>query len=459
MGLLRDAFTGVFARSSLPLSWSQYQGYFGYGGLTYPLVQAPNTSINSKQEPPSATFNGYASTLYKLNPVLFACAMVRLNLFSEARFQFRRFESGRPGELFGSEALRILEKPWPNGTTGDLLARAIQDADIAGNAYFARRGMSLRRMRPDWVTIVLGSDVATTESFEDLDMEILGYLYQPGGAGSGLEPITLLPDEVCHFAPIPDPVARFRGMSWLEAVIRELMADNAATEHKLKFFEQGATVNLVVNVSDPNIRTQEQFETWVDTFRRAHEGVSNAFKNMYLSAGTTVTPVGANLEQAAFKAVQGAGETRIAAAAGVPATIVGISEGLQGSALNAGNYQQAFRRFGDLTMRPLWRNFCGSMGTLVDVPPAAELWYDDRDIPALQEDLKDAAEIQQMQSATIRQLVDAGFKPETVVEAVISGDFKRLSHSKLFSVQLQPPGTEAPSTNGAGALPIGAPDG
>ena len=457
MGFLRDAFTGVFSRSSLPLSWNDYQSWFGYGGLSYPVL-APPTTLSSKQEPPTASFAGYANALYKLNPVLFACAMVRLNLFAEARFQFRRFESGRPGELFGSRELGILERPWPNGTTGDLLSRAIQDADIAGNAYFARRGSALRRMRPDWVTIVLGSEFSQSESYEDLDLQVLGYLYQPGGTGSGLEQIALLPEEVCHFAPIPDPLARFRGMSWIESIIRELMADNAATEHKLKFFEQGATVNLVVNVQDPNVRTQEQFENWVDTFRRAHEGVSNSFKNMYLSAGTTVTPVGANLEQAAFKVVQGAGETRIAAAAGTPPTIVGLSEGLQGSALNAGNYAQAFRRFGDLTMRPLWRNFCGSMATLVDVPVGAELWYDDRDIPALQEDVKDAAEIQQMQSATIRQLVDAGFKPETVVEAVISGDFKRLSHSKLFSVQLQPPGTEDPSTNGAGALPIGAAD-
>jgi hypothetical protein len=42
------------------------------------------------------------------------------------------------------------------------------------------------------------------------------------------------------------------------------------------------------------------------------------------------------------------------------------------------------------------------------VPPGAELWYDDRDIPALQEDLKDEAEIQQTQANAIRTLTMLG---------------------------------------------------
>jgi hypothetical protein len=35
-----------------------------------------------------------------------------------------------------------------------------------------------------------------------------------------------------------------------------------------------------------------------------------------------------------------------------------------------------------------------------------------------------------------------------VVAAVIAGDFSRLQHSQLFSVQLQPPGTGEPTSNG-----------
>ena len=447
---LRDSFLPERGVTYSPLSWDAYQNLFKFGSNWYPYG-LQTTYPDARQEPPDPSFTSYAHTLYKLNPVLFACAMVRLSLFCEARFQFRRLRSGRPGELFGSEALSLLEQPWPNATTGDLLARAIQDSDVAGNAYFTRRGRYLRRMRPDWVAIVLGS--TSPEPYDDLDLEVAGYLYYPGGY-SERDPIALLPEQVCHFAPIPDPVSRFRGMSWMESIVRELMADNAMTEHKLKFFEQGATVNLHVNFDSPLIKTQEQFDAHVASFRRGHEGSSNAFKSIFTAHGTTLNPIGANLEQADFKQIQGASETRIAAAARTPAVLVGISEGLQGSSLNTGNYNEARRQFADFVMRPLWRNFAGSMQQLVATPRDAELWYDDRDIPALQADVKDAAEIQGIQAQTIRTLVDGGFDTNSVIDAVTSGDLARLKHTGALSVQLQEPGQPVP-TNGKPALPVG----
>jgi hypothetical protein len=81
---------------------------------------------------------------------------VRARLFSEARFQFQRMRAGRPGDLYGTEALKPLESPWTNGTTSQLLKRALLDVDLAGNFYAVRRG-KIRRLRPDWVTIIAGS--------------------------------------------------------------------------------------------------------------------------------------------------------------------------------------------------------------------------------------------------------------------------------------------------------------
>jgi hypothetical protein len=132
--------------------------------------------------------------------------------------------------------------------------------------------------------------------------------------------------------------------------------------------------------------------------------------------------------------------------------VVGISEGLQGSSLNAGNFAASMRRFADLTMRPLWRNIAGSLAQIVPVPGDAELWYDDRDIPALKDDIKSAAEVQQLQAQAIRQYVDAGFEPDSVVDAISAGDIKRLKHSGLYSVQLQLPVPDQPKPEPA-AIP------
>ncbi len=446
-------FQALSARSADPLSFQDWIEYFNFGGIGHPILGSSRTTLGEKQEEPESSFEGYVQGVYKSNGIVFSVELARLMLFSEARFQFRRRVLGRPGELFGTEALEPLEKPWPNGTTGDLLTRMIQDADLGGNFYGAarkKRGKPTRvaRLRPDWVTIVLGS---TTEpdadiGFGDVDAEVLGYIYKPGGPGSGKEAQSFLSHEVAHFAPIPDPLAAFRGMSWLTPVIREVMGDQAATTHKLKFFEQGATPNLVVSF-DASVQ-REDFEKWMALYEKTYGGAANAYKTMYLGAGAKAESVGTDLRNVDFKKVQGAGETRIAAAGGVPPIIAGFSEGLESATYS--NYGQARRRFADGTMRPLWRQAAGALATIVDVPRGAELWYDDRDIPFLQEDRKDEAEIRQADSATVKTLVEAGYDPKSVIEAVNANDFTRLKHTGLVSIQLQPPGAGKPSAAPSG---------
>lgn len=429
----------VAERADPIIGLNEWAQWFTFQGMQYPMM--PTTTLGTQSEDIQTSFQGYAEQAYKSNGVVFACMLVRQLLFSEARFQFRQIRRGRPGDMFGTKALEILENPWTNATTGDLLSHAIQDADLAGNFYCAREGKQLRRLRPDWVTIVMASETDQDNANWQIDAEVIGYVYHPGGRGSGAKPVVLLADQVAHFAPIPDPMARFRGMSWLTPVLNEIMADGAATTHKLKFFEQGATPNMVVSLA-PEI-TPQMFKEFVEIFEESHEGVLNAYKTMYLGGGADVKVVGSDLRQLDFKTTQGAGETRIAAAAGVPPVIAGFSEGLASATYS--NYQQARRRFADATMRPLWRNIAGSLASIVDVPEDSELWFDDRDIPFLQEDVKDAAEVQQVEASTIASLIKEGYEPDSVVDAVTSKDWSRLKHTGLVSVQLQPPGAENPA--------------
>ena len=434
-------------RSNPSITLSDLLAQMSYGGHQYQLM--PSQTLGGKMEEIDESWVGYVQGAYKANGVVFACVLARMALFSEARFQFRRIVNGRPGELFGTTALDVVDKPWPGGTTGDMLARALQDADLAGNWFGVRRRGGIRRLRPDWMTIVAGSPSQEAGGEWAIDAELVGYLYHPGGHQSKFDPIPLLPMEVAHFAPIPDPQFRFRGMSWVTPVIREVMADGAATEHKLRFFENGATPNMVVTL-DAAI-TPDNFQKWVDIFAAKHDGLENAYRTMYLGGGADVKVVGADLKQLDFKITQGGGETRVAAAAGVPPVIVGLSEGLQAATYS--NYAQARRRFADGTMRPLWRNFAGSLQQIIETPVGAQLWYDDRDIPALQEDQKDAAEIQSIEATTMEALIRAGFKPEDVVKAVTSGDLSTLQHTGLVSVQLMTPGESALSNGASNGVP------
>jgi muconolactone delta-isomerase len=126
---------------------------------------------------------------------------------------------------------------------------------------------------------------------------------------------------------------------------------------------------------------------------------------------------------------------------------------LQGSALNAGNFTSARRRFADGTMQHLWRNAAASLEVLVPDPvnaPGASLWFDTRAVSFMREDAGDVAEIQAKEAATIAGLVKEGFEATSVIDAVRNHDWTRLVHSGLLSVQLQPPGAGQPETNGQG---------
>lgn len=431
-----------FVRSSPRPNRSQWPlDFVNFDGVTYP-IHMPQQTLGFKEEIISPTYVGLAEQAYKGNGIVFSCMEYRRRTFSQARFQWEQLRGGTPGKLFGTEELSLLEHPWPGGTTADLLSRVIQHADF-GNAFVARVARDrLAVLRPDWMTIVAASENDPEQGLAAVDAEVIGYAYWPGGKSVADEPVVLMPDQVAHFAPIPDPDVRFRGMSWITPIIREIMGDSAATTHKLKFFENGATANMVVSL-DPAI-TLEKFNAWVEKFDQQHAGTSNAYKTMYLGGGADVEVVGADMKQIDFKVTQGAGESRIASAAGVPPVLVGFSEGLQGSSLNQGNYSSARRSYSDTTLWDLWGNIAGSLESILPPPMNARLWVDGRRIPFLQEDEKDRAEIQALDSSAINTLVTAGYDPASVVDAVTSGDLSRLRHSGLYSVQLQKPGTDDP---------------
>jgi phage portal protein BeeE len=376
---------------------------------------------------------GYAMQAYAANGPVFALMAVRGLVFSAVRMAYQRLSSAEM-DLFGTRSLALLEEPWPGGTTQDLLARMLLDADLSGNSYWVRHGDDLVRLRPDWVDIVLEPRLFRGGT---LGYRRVGYVYSEGGPNVG-EPVPLLPEEVCHFAPHPDPLATYRGMSWLTPVIRELGNDRLMSRHQQKFFENGATPNMIVKYA-PEI-TPEKFAKIRDVINTGHAGAENAYKTLHLGPGADATVVGSNFEQMTFTDTQGRGETRLASAAGVPPVFVGFSEGLQGSSLNEGNFKAARRRFADATMHPLWARAAGSLARVMPREPGARLWYDGRQVPFLREDEKDAAEIQGLKARTLRALLDAGCDFETSKAAVVADDWAALTHSGLFSVQLQKPG-------------------
>lgn len=439
MGLLEriSAARGVEQRYSVD-DWAQdWMNQLGYGGVstmglnqTYPRQQVEQI----RQELPA-----YMDALQQCPPA-FGAQMVRATVLSQARFVFRNLPYTRtPRRIWSSTALAPLEHPWTNATTGDLISRMEWHAGLAGNGYVHRRVKRLRVLRPDWVGILYGSEMEPDYPAHALDGELIAYVYRQGGIANGYGKLEILtPEDVAHWAPIPDPLSPNLGMSWLTPAIRDMQVDRAATQHKLQYFANGATPNLVVKGIPA--KTKEQFEQLVSIMEENHAGVSNAYKTLYLTAGADVSIVGSDLSKIDMKAVQGSGETRISVLSRVPAALLGISEGLAGSALSSGGFPSARRMFADTWVYPVLQDLASAMAPMVNVPNDSEMWFSAEDIPLLREDGKDAAEIQSTQATTINALVTAGYKPDSVIIALKANDWSLLVHSGMYSVQLQPAG-------------------
>jgi hypothetical protein len=402
-----------------------YQTLFSFNGSQYLVGQFRNANARH--------------LLGACGPV-YAVLDRRASIMGEARPAWQRFSKGKPTDLYSTPALETLKRPWPGGSFRQLVGIAEADAAAGGNSYWIRPDRELIRFEADWVTIVTGAVVVNGV---EVGHRLLGYAVEkPGG-----KPTVFEPDEVAHYRPGPSSSTPFRGESWLASVASDASSDIELTHYKGNYLKNGGLPSLAV-MYEPTL-DMAQLEAFVPVFAEKFTGSVNAGKVMHFLGGRDVKTLGANLDQLAFKATQGAGETRIAAAAGVPASVAGFSEGMQGSSLNAGNYTATRRLFGDAKIRPLLGSFCEAFSTLVPAPEGSRLWYDDTQVSFFQEDVTDEANIRQLKAQTLRNLVDAGFTADSAVVAVETGDFTSLAHSGLFSVQLQPPGANTPTDGSA----------
>jgi phage portal protein BeeE len=388
------------------------------------------------------------------NTVVFAAIDRRASVFSEAAFKWRNLGTKR---IWGNPDLHKLEVPWPNAVTGDLLTRMEQDVSLAGNSFTRDCGNRLERLRPDWVFII---SKIRLDDFGQEVREVIGYWYNPIG-DTEREPAFYPVEEVAHWAPIPDPLASFRGMSWLTPVIREINADTQMSAFRDAYFKNAASPNTVIKYSQKI--SPERIKKLKTQILERHSGPENAFSTMVLDEGADLTVIGNSMESASFDALQAAGEARILMAAGVPAIIAGAREGIRNTKI--GEYSESLRGFADMKIRPNWRGACASLAKLVIVPAGNELWFDVTDVSALQEAELDKANAMVQYSTAANTFFMAGFEPESIVSALMANDLSLLSHTGLTSVQAQGAAsksdlvaTEAISSVAqADLLPAGAP--
>ena len=375
------------------------------------------TYAGSDREAIMPQMTAWAQNTYGNSAIVFGAILVRMALFTEARFTYQAKDDKH---LFGNTSLAKLEEPWPGGTSGDLLARMEQDVSLTGNAYLwdAPGEDRLVRLRPDWTTIV--SELVQVAGGGQY-RQVTGYWVEPPRTVQGQGKGQFYPaDEVVHWAPIPDPAADFRGMSWLTPVYRDVAGDDGLTKYKIMYLQHNASPNLLLKYA------QKLQPGTVDAIRERmtarYGGVDNAFKTLVLDQGADATVIGNSLSQMDFSNVSAVGVERILAAAAVPGVLVGL-EPLRGAGRG---FEESMQKFANVWARPQWRSVCGALSQILDVPAGNRLWYDTSDIAALQD-----GETAQAQAALVRMQAllaarQAGYDPESAIAAVNAGDVTQL---------------------------------
>ena len=452
MAALIERLASRPARSAGPVN--SFDDWVGLWGLESLGSMLHTTMPGNREEFADGSFLSLVAGAYQRNAIVFACLALRARVFSQIRFQFQQLRggpSGKPGKMFGTADLGMLEHPEPGMSTGDLLQQAILHADLAGTAFFLWRRDGVRLLRPDWVSVTYGSrGDSELGDMWDPTAEVIAYSYYEGGLASGSKPVIYEPEEVAPFVTTRHPMRRTLGISLLLAGLREVMADNASTSYKLSFFENAATPNLALKFP-PSMKKETALE-WIELFEQEHRGASKAFKTLFLGAGVEADAVGLDFQKIDFAQIQGRAETRIAGLTGMHPVVAALSEGLQGSSLNSGNFGQAIRLTAGATWHPLWKEVCGVLEDILPPPSGSRLWYDPSDIPLLREEAKDRAETLLKKGQLMRNLADGGWDPDEVTAAVESEDLGALygKHTGRLSVQLQEPGAQpAPSAPSA----------
>src|SRR5689334_10434583 len=98
---LTDRIRSVLGSRNQTISYSDLLdlAQFSFQGNAY-LVGALNETLRGKAEEINTSYDGLVQQAYRTSGVVFACELARMQLFSEARFQFQELRNGRPGNLF-----------------------------------------------------------------------------------------------------------------------------------------------------------------------------------------------------------------------------------------------------------------------------------------------------------------------------------------------------------------------
>jgi HK97 family phage portal protein len=308
------------------------------------------------------TFRELTERGYRGNAAVYACLRLLCSSVPEPPLiAYLRRPDGEPGDpLPWNHALRqLIRNPNPLMTEYEFWEMVTLHTGIVGRSTWWKERDNAGRLiahwplRPDRVGPIYGSQADADASGDSADGVLVGWSYLVPGTSSYI-PIPRRDVLVFNF---PDPMGEsggiVEGLGPLQVLASEIGADNEATRYVGSLLANDARPGTVLEVQG-TVTSQDDANLIKAAYTSEYGGKGRG-KVGVVDKGTKVTSIGFNLTQLEFPALRRISESRIAAAFGTPAILVGLLVGLE-AGIRATIAEQR-ELFVEQTLAVYWRRF------------------------------------------------------------------------------------------------------
>ena len=359
------------------------------------IVTSVINSTDLQPSYPDANYASFSQKGYAGNELVFAC--IREIATSSAEALLCEYndddEMVSPGD---SPLAMLLKRPAPDETQYEFLEQLITHLQISGNAYVLKERaaigvVSLMLLRPDRVELHASRDAYT--------YDVNGKRY-------------IIPAEDVGHLKFPNPNNDFYGLSPLQVLLRQVAIDTDATNFTRAFFNNAGVPSGLLKLKR-KISSQEEADRLRTQWRGQFRGDRNWHRIAILDEDASYEVMGSSIGQMEIPELRALSESRICAAFGVPAILVGANVGLQRSTYS--NYREARESFWEETLLPLYKRIEQFMMNLLspEFPNQSGnvIKFDFSEVRALQEDEDAVVNRKLVQAQIAKELINAGFTP------------------------------------------------
>lgn len=315
--------------------------------------------------------------------VVMAVVLWLMRNFPEAPVILEKDEEPEPNH----DMARLVRRPNQHYSGVVLMMATILSFVTAGNAYWVKeRDSMLRVIGLWWIPHWLMKPAVESGSHRYVDQ----YVYTVDGQKYYYDI-----DDVVHFRFGLDPYDTRVGLSPLMTLLREIFTDDEASNWTAAICKNAGIPGVLISpkeggiIGDQDVKAVKDYVK--DKFSGDHRG-----EPMALSGPTNVDQFGFNPQEMNLEAIRAIPETRVAAALGVPAAVIGFMAGLKQTKVGATMrelreqaYEGGIIPIQRMLSEDLWSQL------LPDFEPQPDLWnvaFDLTKVRVLQEDENKRAE-------------------------------------------------------------------